>query len=215
MFGGQKPQRAPPFRNWAFNPFYAAIEDLEPLPETAASLVKGVELKYSSVSLVGIQNVDEWPIVATERGAYRVAPRPIAPIAIGDAILVCQELGCELPDPALVDAIYEQANIWLDPIILKHDGTPKTMASPNAYSKHAALVLASLNKAAETTDIGPLALIVGTHKDIVSVNGKLGLYGWKTRNGRVIQPVFTGHGGYWIDYSQGVRPVKKIIVEDV
>lgn len=177
-----------------------------------------MQLKYSPApqepfSVVS-SDVDSWPIVTTSFGSYRVHPVSIGPIAIGDAELVCLELGCELPSPELVDAIYEQADLRIEPVILHHDGTAKTMASSDAYKNHRRRTAARITE--KSVLVSELLLIAGTHKDVVKTSsGKVGLYGWKRLSGENIQGLFLGHGPYWIDYSQGVRPVKKIEVQDV
>lgn len=54
-------------------------------------------------------------------------------------------------------------------------------------------------------------LLVGAFKDVVrGPDGRIGLYGWHQLNGKPIQPYFTGHAMDWIDYSQGLRLVRKV-----
>ncbi len=130
----------------------------------------------------------------------------LGPIAIGDAEPFCQSVGAQLPSVGLVDAIYKKADIWLDPILRSHDNTSKTMASPEMYaSQHE-----KLQKLLEQECWGPLALVVGTHKDIVLDNGSVGLYAWKWKDGKNQQSLYKRHHLGWIDYSQGVRPVRPL-----
>jgi hypothetical protein len=40
------------------------------------------------------------------------------------------------------------------------------------------------------------------------------IYGWHTLDGTPIQPLYTGHINYWVDYSHGIRLIyRKIIVD--
>lgn len=136
---------------------------------------------------------------------YLVAPEYIYPVQIGHAAEIARLNGCELPSRELVDAIFQAADLRVAPIPLKHNGTWAQMASSDAYQKHEELLQIQMCLHPEG-----YKLLVGTHKDIIVKNGKAGLYGWHQPNGKVIQPPFFGHGNYWIDYSQGLRLVKKI-----
>ncbi|MBC7874113.1 MAG: hypothetical protein H7Y01_08965, partial [Ferruginibacter sp.] len=65
-------------------------------------------------------------------------------------------------------------------------------------------------------------LIAGIQKDVV-ISGKISrdgrpdrvaIYGWHQPDGKPIQPLYTGHINWWVDYSQGIRLVyRKIKVE--
>lgn len=153
------------------------------------------------------ENVESWPVVTLDGEQWFVAPIPFAPVAIGDAAEVCARYGCEVPTADLVDAIAAAADIRTEPHARATDGTPATMASESTYADQERINLERiLNSGCPGVD----ALIYGTHKDvIVNSKGKYGLYGWISKEGKVHQPAFFGHGGFWIDYSQGVRPVRK------
>jgi hypothetical protein len=62
-------------------------------------------------------------------------------------------------------------------------------------------------------------LIAGIQKDVV-ISGRLSrtekpdrvaIYGWHKLNGEPIQPLYTGHIFWWVDYSQGIRLVYRKI----
>ena len=107
-----------------------------------------------------------------------------------------------LPNPDIVDAIWEQANIRLTPISL----VPSTqMTSREYYVKHNTLIDEQLlhhdikNK-----------LIAGHKTDIVYIfrnSSRVAIYGWHRLNGQPIQPYSTIHGKYYYDYSHGLRLV--------
>lgn len=158
---------------------------------------------------------------------WEVATTYTGPVAIGEARDLAEDAGFTLPEPGLVDAIWAAADAKLLPLPRVTDGTPKTMASAQTYEDQAAKHLEQLR------EHGPFALVAGQFKDVVLVNGKLGLYGWHVAQpripeftglhkglplhlpvtpgleARVIQPIFTGHGPSWEDYSQGCRLVRR------
>jgi hypothetical protein len=67
----------------------------------------------------------------------------------------------------------------------------------------------------------PLGVLVAGHKkDVVIANkvfaaaGKVAIYGWHKPDGRPIQPLYTGHTAAWVDYSHGIRLVRRRMVVD-
>jgi len=210
-----------------------SIGPIGPIP---LNLVGGVKIPEDDYMFTGPEeDINFWPIVEVNGERFHVAPSYIGPVGIGQARDIAESRGMQLPTPALVDAIWRAADLKVAPIPEAHDGTPKTMASPEAYIKHKRKVLAGI-------DGRQFQLLGGTHKDVVQSDtdfpglkrGKIGLYGWHAAAemidiklntkiggaatheavtkgpGAVIQQPFGGHGLNWIDYSQGVRLVKKI-----
>lgn len=57
----------------------------------------------------------------------------------------------------------------------------------------------------------PYRLLAGSQKDVVTQDGVLGIYGWHTLGGLPLQPFFSGHARGWIDYSQGLRLVRRAL----
>ena len=69
---------------------------------------------------------------------------------------------------------------------------------------------------------GRKGLIAGIKKDVV-ISGKISrdakpdreaIYGWHLLNGKPIQPLYTGHINWWVDYSHGIRLVYRKIKVD-
>jgi len=160
---------------------------------------------------------------------WMVAREPIGPVGIGEAQQIAHSLGLELPSPALVDAIWNAADLKIEPPVRASDGTPKTMSTPEVFEKQRIRIEELINNR-------PFTLLAGTHKDVVLMsNKKPGLYGWnvedpvgftkrtgvpthairgangeKVTAGPVVQQIFGGHGLDWKDYSQSVRLVRKV-----
>ncbi len=140
---------------------------------------------------------------------YLVSPTYLAPIGIGEAIDIAKTNGLILPTPRMVDAIWQAADMKLEPHPQAHDGTAKTMNSRALTDAQNAYI-------AEQIGSRPFSLLGGTHKDVVFIDNafgkavnKPGIYGWHRRDGRVIQDPMWGHGLDWKDYSQGLRLIKR------
>jgi hypothetical protein len=129
------------------------------------------------------------------------------PMGLSDALRVAEENNAFLPTPEMVDAIWEQADVRLDPIPM----TPGSrMTSVDYYVRHDAMIDDQLlGLPFDIRDAGPL-LIAGHKKDIVQPqrSGRVTIYGWHRSNGRAIQPVSSVHGSGYYDYSHGVRLIR-------
>jgi len=138
--------------------------------------------------------------VGTDEDWARVNITPYTAQKIADT------LECFLPTRKMVDDIYRAAKVRLEPVPMYafRDSTP-TM-----YQHH--LIIEGQRK-------GRKGLIAGIQKDVV-ISGKISrdvkanrvaIYGWHQLNGKPIQPLYTGHIFWWVDYSQGIRLVYRKI----
>jgi hypothetical protein len=138
--------------------------------------------------------------VGTEADWARVDITPMAAQKIADSF------DCFLPTRKMVDDIYKASLIKLEPVPMYafRDSTP-TM-----YHHH--LIIEGQRK-------GRKGLIAGIKKDVV-ISGKitrdgrpdrLAIYGWHKPDGQPIQPLYTGHINWWVDYSQGIRLIYRKI----
>ncbi|MGZ3949322.1 MAG: hypothetical protein ACXVKK_14455 [Flavisolibacter sp.] len=141
--------------------------------------------------------------IGTDKDWARINITPYAAQRIADSF------HCFLPTKKMVDDIYKAATVKLEPIPMYafRDSTP-TM-----YHHH--LIIEGQRK-------GRKGLIAGIQKDVV-ISGKItrdnkservAIYGWHKLDGTPIQPLYTGHVYWWVDYSQGIRLVyQKIRVQ--
>ncbi|TPE41022.1 hypothetical protein [Pontibacter mangrovi] len=124
---------------------------------------------------------------------------PLTPMA---AQQVADNLDCFLPTRKLVDAVYRHAAVKLEPLPLYalRDSTP-------TFYQHHLMI--------EGQRQGRKGLIAGIKKDIV-ISGKISrdarpdrvaIYGWHLPGGKPIQPLYTGHVNWYVDYSHGIRLV--------
>jgi hypothetical protein len=149
---------------------------------------------YVSRDYLSIGTNDDWA---------RINITPIAAQRIADS------LHCFLPTRKMADDIYKAATIKLEPVPMYafRDSTPTMW--------HHHLIIEGQRK-------GRKGLIAGIKKDVV-ISGKISrdtrpsrvaIYGWHTMDGKAIQPLYTGHINWWVDYSQGIRLVYRKIKID-
>jgi len=131
---------------------------------------------------------------------------PLTPMA---AQLIADSLRCFLPTRKVVDDIYRAATVKLDPVpMYALRDSPVTMYHHN-------LIIEGQRRLRT-------GLIAGIKKDVV-ITGKLSrdpkpdrvaIYGWHRTDGKPIQPLYTGHVNWYVDYSHGVRLVHRTIYVD-
>jgi hypothetical protein len=138
---------------------------------------------YVSPDYLSVGNHQDWARV------------PLTPMA---AQQIAEKFNCMLPDQNMVDAIYKAASVKLTPVPLFafRDSTP-TM-----YHHH--LIIEGQRKNRK-------GLIAGIKKDVLNQgpDGKVTIYGWHKLDGKPIQPVYSGHVNWYVDYSHGIRLVYK------
>lgn len=142
---------------------------------------------YVSPDYLSIGNNHDWARI------------PLTPMA---AQVIADSLHCFLPTRKIVDDIYKHASVKLPPVPMFafRDSTP-TM-----YQHH--LMIEGLRQQRS-------GLIAGIKKDVV-ISGKINrdsrpnrvaIYGWHKPDGKAIQPLYTGHVNWYVDYSHGIRLV--------
>jgi len=157
-----------------------------------AKLIKATY--YVAPDYLSIGSDDDWA---------RINITPLAAQRIADTF------NCFLPTRKMVDDIYHAAKIKLEPVPMYafRDSTPTMW--------HHHLII-------EGQRSGRKGLIAGIQKDVV-ISGKISrdpkpdrvaIYGWHKLDGSPIQPLYTGHIYWWVDYSQAIRLVyRKIKVQ--
>ncbi|HEY3860561.1 MAG TPA: hypothetical protein VGO59_01630 [Verrucomicrobiae bacterium] len=136
-----------------------------------------------------------------------------APMAPANAQAIADKLGCILPTPKMVDAIYRAAEVKLAPLPIPPSAA---MTTVSIFALHNDMVRA---QRLDTLTAHPLgALVAGHQKDIVICRqlanhpGKVAIYGWHRANGAPIQPLYLGHTDAWVDYSQCIRLVRQNMI---
>jgi len=151
--------------------------------------------------------------------AYFVAPDYLSigsnadfariPLTPATAQQIADSFDCFLPTRKMVNDIYRQARIKPEPV-------------PLFIYRDSALSFWQHHLIIEGQRKGQRGLIAGIKKDVV-ISGKIArdtkphrvaIYGWHNPDGNPIQPLYTGHVDWYVDYSHGIRLVyRKIRVQ--
>jgi hypothetical protein len=131
------------------------------------------------------------------------------PITPQTAQRIAEAFGCSLPTRKLADEVYKAATVKLAP-------TPLTEAREKAetFAHHNALI----EEQRRGKQLGDL--VAGIKKDVVITNrlgekpNRVAIYGWHKLDGTPIQPLTTVHVDCYVDYSHGIRLVRRSVLVD-
>ncbi|MFT3827349.1 MAG: hypothetical protein QM731_25700 [Chitinophagaceae bacterium] len=122
---------------------------------------------------------------------------PLTPMA---AQQVADAWQCFLPTRKIVNDIYRQATVKPEPV-------------PMFSYRDSAITFWQHHLIIEGQRKNRKGLIAGIKKDVV-ISGKssrdakadrVAIYGWHMPDGKPIQPLYTGHVNWYVDYSHGIR----------
>ena len=119
---------------------------------------------------------------------------------------IAEHFGCFLSTRKISDDVYKAAIVKLEPRPLTVDRD-----SFHTFVEH--------NNIIEEQRQNRGGLIAGHKKDVVITHrilkdhrpNRVALYGWHKLDGKPIQPVYTGHVDWYVDYSHGFRLVQQTI----
>jgi hypothetical protein len=185
-------------------------------------------LDASRKGYVPHRSTDTWPVtLRTADGAHTLVVRvgrdvwAIGQDGAGDDFLrvpmmpetartVLAGYDAVLPTTAIADAIYQQAELRIAPIGF---GEPRS-STKTIYQSNAAIERA---RALGEHNIGHEALsVAGVKKDVVepSAPGKVSIYLWSVADGKPLQTYPGPHASSYLDYSHGIRMVKRTATLD-
>ena len=127
---------------------------------------------------------------------------PMTPMS---ARKIAEAWGCELPTRSIVDAIWEQADVKLEPRPLVND-----REAPGTFLEHHDII------EEQRKGKQPGLLVSGIKKDVVASArerekpSRVVIYGWHKLDGKPIQPLTNVHKDTYVDYSHGVRLIRNI-----
>ena len=141
--------------------------------------------------------------VGSDTDFVRVPMTPMTAARIADAF------GCALPTRRIVDEVYRAATVKLEPRPLTKD-----RESVTTFLEH--------NRIIEGQRTGRKLgeLVAGVKKDVVMTNrlgeraNRVAIYGWHKLDGSPIQPLTIVHVNWYVDYSHGVRLMKRTVLVD-
>jgi hypothetical protein len=122
--------------------------------------------------------------------------------------------GASLVTSKLSDHIYMMADIKLTPFNYIPVGNTNELV--NKFLEHNAQIEKQLREA----DGKKGQLIAGIKKDVIlsaclaTKPGKVVIYGWHKPDGNPIQPVYSGHVDWYVDYSHGIRFINNQVLID-
>jgi hypothetical protein len=119
---------------------------------------------------------------------------------------LADSLQCFLPTRKMVNDIYRQSVVKLEPL-------------PLYALRDSALIFWHHHLMIEGQRNNRKGLIAGIKKDVVisdklrpeTKTGRVAIYGWHKPDGKPIQPLYTGHVNWYVDYSHGIRLVYRRI----
>ncbi len=139
--------------------------------------------------------------IGSDADFVRVPLTPLAAQRVADAF------GAALPTRKMVDDIARKATVRLEPQPLTERREAVT-----TFVQHHDLIEAQFGDQPRGT------LVAGIKKDVVITNRlgerpkRVALYGWHHRNNHPIQPLTIVHHQGYVDYSHGIRLVKRTVL---
>lgn len=131
-------------------------------------------------------------------------------------------LGCTLPTSRMVDQIWTNTQLKMEPMPLTYNQTnpPITVAWFDTYNSN---IWAQRQTYFPTYPLGDS--VAGDKKDVIisieiynelqnGVTTPVVIYGWQYQTGVPIQPIYNGHSEYYMDYSHGIRMVQQAAILD-
>ena len=192
--------------------FAESIADLPPKAREAAIVqeitrgnVPAFLRKFVTIRIDGCayEVMPDYLAIGSDEDFVRMPMTPQSATAIADAF------GCALPTRKMVNDIYAQAQVKLEP-------------RPMTEKREEVETFIAHNDIIESQRKGKeLGLLVAGHKkDIVLSNrlkekpDRVAIYGWHKPDGKPIQPLYVGHVDWYVDYSHGIRLVRRTVTVD-
>ncbi|MBW6457549.1 MAG: hypothetical protein K0B52_00125 [FCB group bacterium] len=177
------------------------------MPDIARKFITCTSTFYDTDGVSYIVEYDvmtDYLSIGTNEDYCRVPMGPKTAQQIADAF------GCILTTRKLCDDIWGHATVRLNPIPYMPVGDNNTKVYK--FVEHNT----DINNARAAAGGQIFELIAGIKKDVVICNalktrpGYVAIYGWHYTSGSPIQPLYTGHIDYYVDYSHGIRLVNEV-----
>jgi hypothetical protein len=166
-------------------------------------------IRVKATGIEGVEHVAEYDVmpdylaIGSDDDFVRVPMTPMSAQAIADA------LGCSLPTRKIVDDVYAQADVKLEP-------------RPLTEAREAVATFVQHHEIIERQRAGKALglLVAGIKKDVVITNrlkekpNRVAIYGWHKLDGEPIQPLTIVHKETYVDYSHGIRLVRRAMRVD-
>ena len=162
-----------------------------------------VVLRDSAGRAATIEVMPDYLAIGSDDDFVRMPMVPYTAQAFADAY------GFVLPTRKMVNAIWSAATVKVEPRPLTQE-----RESPLTFLQHHRIIESQLTTATRGE------LVAGHKKDVVLTNrlaeraDRVAIYGWHYLNGQPIQQVYVGHVDWYVDYSHGIRPVRRAVRVD-
>lgn len=171
------------------------------IPSFLRQLVRVIDTVPGADGAARVVEYDVMPdylAIGSDRDFVRI---PMAPFT---AQAFCDAFGFVLPTRKIVNDIWGAATVRIEP-------RPLTRAreAPETFLQHHSIIEEQLAGSPRG------ALVAGIKKDVVVANqlsdrpNRVAIFGWHYRTGQPIQPLYSGHVDWYVDYSHGIRPVRR------
>ena len=172
---------------------------LTKLRTVEASVVGPDSVKHT----IAYEVMPDYLSIGSEKDFVRMPMIPYTAQSFADAF------GFVLPTRKMVNDIWGAATTHLEP-------RPLTVEreSPLTFLQHHEIIEDQLKGIERGT------FVAGIKKDVVIDNKllekpqRVAIYGWHYTTGIPIQPVYSGHVDWYVDYSHGIRPVRRMMKVD-
>lgn len=119
---------------------------------------------------------------------------------------IADKFNCFLSTRKICNDVYKTAKVKLEPF-------------PLTENRDSLITFYQHNQIIEKQRKGRIGLIAGIKKDVVissallhsEKQNRVAIYGWHKTDGKPIQPLYTGHVDWYVDYSHGIRLVWRTI----
>lgn len=161
-----------------------------------------------AIHQVAYEAMPDYLAVGNDQDFCRIPMNPYTAQQLADLF------GASLVTAKLSDHIYEKAEIKLTPFNYVPVGNANELVSK--FEEHNTQIELQFRKAGATSG----QLVAGIKKDIIlsarnaAQTEKVVLYGWHKPGGRAIQPVYSGHVYWYVDYSHGIRLINNQVLID-
>jgi hypothetical protein len=147
-----------------------------------------------------IEVMPDYLAIGSDEDFVRVPMSPLTAQRIAD------EFGCCLPTAKIVNETYRAASSKLLPIPLT-----EAREAIETFVKHNEMIEKQREKG---------SFVAGIKKDVVVTNrltekpNRVAIYGWHKLDGTPIQPLTIVHVNWYVDYSHGIRLMKRQVEVD-
>jgi flavodoxin len=127
---------------------------------------------------------------------------------------LASEFGASMITSKLSDFLYQEAEVKLNPYNYIPVGNENELVTK--FREHNSRIEAQLKEAGGYQG----QLVAGIKKDVILSRriaiqpGKVVIYGWHKPDGIPIQPVYSGHVWWYVDYSHGIRLINNQVLID-